>query len=135
MATRSRIGMEMPNGEVRSIYCHWDGYAHREILTGFYMNPQKVEALIELGDISILGESLIPLGDISILGTHGAINIPGVTHTFDNPAPGVTVAYHRDRGEDYNPARVDMNIESFAKSDFEEYGYVFTQQGEWITFV
>ena len=26
MATNSRISFERPDGTVRSIYCHWDGY-------------------------------------------------------------------------------------------------------------
>ena len=123
MATRSRIGMEMPNGDVRSIYCHYDGYPSGvgALLKEHYTNPEKLESLIALGDISILGQFV-------------SVNIPGVVHTFENPNDGVTVAYHRDRQEFYNPARVDMNIESFAKSDFEEYGYVFTQEGEWKTF-
>lgn len=25
MSTRSRIGIEMPDGKIKSIYCHWDG--------------------------------------------------------------------------------------------------------------
>ena len=107
MATRSRIGMEMPNGEVRSIYCHWDGDSNGKTLKAFYQNSSKVEALIALGDISILGEQL---------------------------TKGSTVAYHRDRLEEYTPARVNANIESFAKSDFEEFGYVYTVNGEWIVF-
>ena len=26
MATRSRIGVILPDGKVQSVYCHWDGY-------------------------------------------------------------------------------------------------------------
>ena len=26
MGTRSRIGIEMPDHSVVSVYCHWDGY-------------------------------------------------------------------------------------------------------------
>ena len=123
MATRSRIGMEMPNGEVRSIYCHWDGYPEGvgATLQEHYTNPEKVEALIALGDISSLSRCV-------------SVNIPGVTHTFDNPDPDVTVAYHRDRGEEFYAPRVDASVESFSQSDIEEYGYVFTQSGEWKTF-
>ena len=125
MATRSRIGMEMPNGEVRSIYCHYDGYPEGvgATLQEHYTDPAKVEALMALGDISILSENVAPRG-----GQERS------QHSFQKPVEGVTVAYHRDRAEYYNPARVDMNIESFAKSDFEEFGYVFTRNGEWIVF-
>ena len=125
MATRSRIGMEMPNGEVRSIYCHWDGYPAGvgATLKEHYTNPEKVEALIALGDISILSENVAPRG-----GQERS------QHSFQNPADGVTVAYHRDRGEAFQAPRVDSSIESFSKSDIEEYGYVFTSNGEWKIF-
>lgn len=123
MATRSRIGMEMPNGEIRSIYCHWDGYPEGvgATLKGHYTNPEKVAALIALGDISSLGRFV-------------DVNIPGVVHTFDNPDEGVTVAYHRDRGEAFRAPRVDASVDAFSRSDIEEFGYVFTQDGEWKTF-
>ena len=26
MATRSAIGMKTPEGKIKAIYCHWDGY-------------------------------------------------------------------------------------------------------------
>ena len=122
MATTSRIGMEMPNGEVKSIYCHWDGYPEGvgATLQEHYTNPEKVEALIALGDISSLSRCV-------------SVNIPGVTHTFDNPDPDVTVAYHRDRGEKILAPSIDPDVRNFAKSFYEQYAYVFTQQGEWKT--
>ena len=125
MATRSRIGMEQPNGEVRSIYCHWDGYPEGvgATLQEHYTNPEKVAALIALGDISILSENVAPRG-----GQERS------QHSFQNPADGVTVAYHRDRGEEFRAPRVDASVEAFSRSDIEEYGYVFTQSGEWKTF-
>jgi hypothetical protein len=127
MATRSRIGMEMPNGEVQSIYCHWDGYPAGvgATLKEHYTNPEKVEALIALGDISILSENVAPRG-----GQERS------QHSFQNPADGVTVAYHRDRGESLwiTQPRTDYSIESFVKTNFEEYGYVFTSNGEWKIF-
>lgn len=123
MATRSRIGMEQPNGEVRSIYCHWDGYPEGvgATLQEHYVDPEKVEALIALGDISVLQPLVEP-------------DVPGVEHSFANPAPCVTIAYHRDRGEEFRAPRIDASVESFSRSDIEEYGYVFTQQGEWKIF-
>jgi hypothetical protein len=57
--------------------------------------------------------------------------LPKTTHTFDTPQDGVTIAYHRDRGEELQEARVDESIEAYAKSDYEEYGYVFTKDNEW----
>jgi hypothetical protein len=108
MATRSRIAIEDQTGKVRSIYCHWDGYPSNNgrILLEHFQTQEKVESLIELGSISSLNKN---------------VEIPeGVTHSFDNPAKGIVVAYHRDRDED------------FVKSDIEEYGYIFTAAGEWL---
>ena len=126
MATRSRIGMEMPNGKVKSIYCHHDGYPEGvgATLQEHYTNPEKVEALIALGDISVLSENVAP--------REGQERSQ---HSLSlNPVAGVTIAYHRDRGEKFYAPRIDASVEAFSQSDIEEYGYVFTQQGEWKTF-
>ena len=28
MATRSRIAKQNPDGTIKSVYCHWDGYPY-----------------------------------------------------------------------------------------------------------
>ncbi len=117
MATRSRIGIENENGTVTSIYCHWDGYIENNgvILHKHYKEREKVQKLIDLGSISSLAPEIdAPEG-----------------HTFETPASGVVVAYHRDRGESLQHAS-HRNIQSFFNSDIEEYGYVFNRKGEWL---
>lgn len=122
MATRSRIAIEkkLVDGTpiVESIYCHWDGYPSYagEILLENYKDREKVEKLIALGDISSLAEEVEPNGP----------------HLFDNPQGGVVVAYHRDRGEKFHNPRVNHSRKEFVMSDVEEYGYLFTLEGEWI---
>ena len=119
MGTRSKIAIEDQDGKVRSIYCHWDGYPshHGPILLEHYTTQEKVESLIELGAISSLAqETEIP---------------EGVDHSFDNPAKGIVVAYHRDRKEDLAIGS-HPNVEAFVKSDVQQYGYVFTAAGEWL---
>jgi hypothetical protein len=119
MATRSRIAIEDQTGKVRSIYCHWDGYPSNNgrILLEHFQTQEKVESLIELGSISSLNKN---------------VEIPkGVTHSFDNPADDIVVAYHRDRAEDLVILDHD-SVEDFVNSDIEEYGYVFTAAGEWL---
>jgi hypothetical protein len=123
MATRSRIGIEKEDGTIQSIYCHWDGYPSHNgaILLENYTTKEKVEALLELGAISILAKNLAPE--------------PGVEHDFSKPAADVVVAYHRDRGENMDKPRTNASLAAFAKSDFEEYGYIFTKENKWmITF-
>jgi hypothetical protein len=107
MATRSRIGIENENGTISSIYCHFDGYPDGvgKTLKEHYTDRNKIQTLIDLGDISSLGENEIE-----------------------------TVAYHRDRGEKINKARVDSSLEMFSKSDYKEYGYVYTLENKWVTF-
>jgi hypothetical protein len=119
MATRSRIAIEDQDGTVRSIYCHWDGYPehHGPILLNHYTTQEKVESLIALGSIS----SLAPETEIP----------EGVTHNFENPAKGIVVAYHRDRGEELS-VKAHGNVKAFTQGDIEQYGYVFTAAGEWL---
>lgn len=142
MATRSRIGIVNEDGTVSSIYCHWDGYPSNNgrILVEDYTDRDKVKSLIELGAISSLSKHVAPppLFDTenenvkrgeSVLKKFGLVES---NHTFYNPMPGVTVAYHRDRGEDYIDPRVNKSLEDYFQDDNEEYGYLFTLEGEWL---
>lgn len=119
MATRSRIAIENPNGEVTSIYCNWDGYFEGvgETLHKHFNEREKVEALIALGDISFLEENLGP--------------VPG--HSFETPAEKTTVAYHRDRGDDFHQEK-HISAKSFFTSGIKDvqYGYLFTKEGKWM---
>jgi hypothetical protein len=109
MATRSRIALETLNEQgkiiIKSIYCHWDGYPdyNGKILFTYYNDRNKVEKLINLGDLSILNATLQD-----------------------------TVAYHRDKKEEYSLPKEHSSLEDFIKSDIEEYGYLFTLNNEWI---
>jgi hypothetical protein len=120
MATRSRIAIENSDKSVSSIYCHSDGYPEGvgQKLMSFYQDRNKVEELIALGDLSYLEARTAPT--------------PGVPHSFDGERErGVTVAYHRDRGEDLPSPRLDAGLAAFNESDVEEYGYVYTLEGDW----
>jgi hypothetical protein len=88
MSTNSRISIKLKDQSKKSIYCHWDGYPDNQlpILKDHYNTDEKVEELIALGSISYLAKRVKPE--------------PGESHSFDNPAKGVIVAYHRDRGEE-----------------------------------
>ena len=71
-----------------SICVHYDGkldYVGKKLHT-HYRDEKKVQRLINLGDISILGERVEPIGE----------------HSFEKAEKGTTVAYHRDRGEPLN---------------------------------
>lgn len=122
MSTRSRIGIEDPEtGKVRSIYCHFDGYLSGvgQTLLDHYKDRAKIEALMNLGDLSVLDEKVDPT--------------PGSGHKFGNREDGVCIAYTRDRGEDV-PADEDEDAEAMfarATNGWEEYAYLF-RQGVWF---
>lgn len=116
MATRSNIAYKTPEGKIRSVYCHWDGYpAHNgEMLTRFYDSFDRVVALTDLGSISALRPNL---------------NAQTAGHSFDTPADEVTIAYARDRGEELSIQEYD-DIPSWIE-DMEEYAYLWTDNG-WL---
>ena len=119
MATTSRIGMELPDGSVRSIYCHWDGYPTHtgRILVDHYSDREKLENLLELGNISLLEKEVYP--------------DPRFDHSYDSSQSEVTVAYHRDRGEAFEPAQKSSNARSYFNNYGHSYAYLFTKEGEW----
>ena len=60
MATRSNIGIMRENGEIETIYSHWDGYLEHNgcMLFNYYNTAEKVEELISKGYISALGKTI-----------------------------------------------------------------------------
>src|SRR6056297_2145734 len=105
MSTNCYIVKKMNNGFYKYIYCHWDGYPEYvgDILKKHYTNPEKVDKLIALGDISSLG------------------TIVGHKHKFSRFAMPTnrqniksTTAYYRDRGESWE--RVKPKI-AFTKQE------------------
>ena len=107
MSTRSRIAIENQNGSVTSIYCHFDGYISGvgKTLKEYYTTQAKIEALIELGDISSL-----------------------------EMTPEASDAYARDRGEDLHKTSY-LCVEDLFDLGFEggiEYVYCFTKNNIWI---
>jgi len=60
MATRSTISVEYPNGTIRTVYAHWDGYLQGvgATLVNHYSDPQLAQAIVEQGDISSLDDTI-----------------------------------------------------------------------------
>jgi hypothetical protein len=117
MATRSRIAIEKEDGKVESIYCHFDGYpkGNGKLLLDFYSDRVKARDLINLGNISYLAPNLEPQGK----------------HSFNDPEPGTVLAYGRDRGET-TVKKYHSSVSDFFNGDIEEWGYLLTQEGEWL---
>jgi len=87
------------------------------MLLDHYNSREKADALIALGDLSLLCEKLYPDPDKP----HG--------FDYDKRQPDVTVAYARDRGEKLYEART-ITLES-ALDSWGEYMYVFCKDGKW----
>lgn len=116
MATRSNIAYLTPEGKIRSVYCHWDGYpAHNgEMLRRYYTTQDKVEALIALGSISSLKQEIGEKQDFNDRSTQN---------------DEWTLAYHRDRGEELLIQEYN-DIPSWIE-EMEEYAYLWNGR-EWI---
>ena len=109
MSTRAAIAMRLPDNTIHAIYCHNDGYPGwvGAVLGGFYKTEERVKALFALGALSQLWPKLEP--------------DPGVPHTFREPQKGVTIAYHRDRGEPLRTGEIYATLEEFVKDAPESF--------------
>ena len=58
MGTRSRIGIQLQDNSVLSVYCHYDGYPefNGRVLRDNYDTIEKVRNLIDGGDMSAPGQ-------------------------------------------------------------------------------
>ena len=126
MGTRSYIGIENGDGTISGVYCHWDGYPPHvrpgvggvgETLLEHYNDPNRVRELIGGGALSSLQPAIEP-GD-------------GVAHNFDEPADGVCIYYHRDRGEpiETQHAADRAGWDTAARICGCEYVYLLTPKG------
>ena len=119
MATRGNIAIVNEDGSITSIYCHYDSYPEYvgKILLNHYNDVGIINKLMELGDLSSLGEHLYAAG-----------------HTWSVPIEGVCVAYGRDRGEKGVESRVFKSIEQYnrnADNSGVNYQYLF-EDGMWM---
>lgn len=101
MATRSRIGVELEEGKVISIYCHNDGY-----ISG--VGTQLMNSFPNGTDSSVI-EGFIKEGDRSTL----------------------ALSYKEWRDEKC-PSKRHGSVPKFFDGDIEEYGYLYTAEGEWL---
>ena len=122
MGTRSRIGIQLADDSILSIYQHWDGYPSwiGRIQNTHYNTKEKVSELIDGGDCSSVwtkdrwtGKQLAP-------------------YVIENKeVEEYGPQYYAQRGEDC-PPRLDKNVKQFIE-DGEEYGYIY-RNGEWVCY-
>jgi hypothetical protein len=104
MGTRSRIGIQLQDDSILSVYHHWDGYPSwlGRILKTHYNTKAKVSELIDGGDMS---------------SCWGDDNQP---------------EYYSARGENCPPSLMKLN-EYLDKNNNEEYAYIF-HNNEWVCY-
>ena len=121
MATRSTIAIQLEDGTVKQVYCHWDGYLDHngKLLLENYTDPAKIEALINHGQISSLRKEI------------------GEKHDFDERFDQTdhrynwTNFYGRDRGETDVGYNTFKSLEDYTNNgQSEEYDYIF-RKGAW----
>ena len=115
MGTRSRIGIQLKDDSILSVYCHYDGYPsfNGKVLREFYNTKEKASELINGGDMSCTWT-----------------NAGWTNETLPESGP----LHYTSRGEsiDMNAPRLDEDMEEFF-TDNEEYSYVFTSAG-WVCY-
>ena len=117
MATRSRIGIQLKDESILSVYHHWDGYPQwlGRILKTHFNTKELVSELIDGGDMSTCWtkdrwcETPFNMDEAAEYGPQ----------------------YYSQRGEDC-PPRLDKNMAEFF-SFGEEYSYIF-RNGEWVAY-
>jgi hypothetical protein len=114
MATRGRIGIELKDGSILSIYSHWDNYPS--------FNGVK---LVENFNSYEKAAELIDGSDISCLWTNAGWS--------NETLPVTGPLYYSTRGEVTEP-RLDKDLcEYLLPEGSEEYHYLF-RNGEWVCY-
>ena len=112
MATRSRIGLQLADGAILSVYHHWDGYPQwlGVTLKAKFNTREKVAELIDGGDISCCDSD---------------------TDWDRNEVPN-HIQYYNDRGDNTEP-RLDLNFDDYVgnPANDAEFVYIFTLDHTW----
>jgi len=113
MSTRSRIGLELSDGSILSVYHHWSGY------------PEWLGRILQTHyNAKSLAEELIDGGDMSLCWTDERWDDSGVKGVYGPQ-------YYSQRGEN-SPPRLDKDMDEFF-ADGEEYSYIF-RNGNWYAY-
>ena len=113
MSTNSIIAKKIDKDKYRAIFCQCDGDLtdNGRILSKYYTTPERVDQLLELGDIYALGERLSE-------------------SEKEKPEERATIAYTRDKGEELCPAK-EYPFEELFDLD-TPYVYIFIKEDKWV---
>jgi hypothetical protein len=118
MGTRSRIGIQLADESILSVYHHWDGYPEwlGRILKTHYNSKSKASELIDGGDMSVCWTD-----------DHFR-NSDGKVEKKAEYGP----QYYSERGENCPPSLMSMN-DYLDKNRNEEFAYIF-RDGAWVCY-
>ena len=118
MSTRSRIGLELADGSILSVYHHTDGYESwlGRILKTHYNSKE-------------LAAELIDGGDMSSCWTNQRWNFDGSSVKVEEYGP----QYYVRETDGECPPYLDANLSEYL-ADGEEYAYLYTLNGEWVCY-
>ena len=122
MSTHCYIAKQIGSNSYRTIFCKLDGYleVNGSILAQYYTEDEKVDQLLELGDLWSLGCRLHP--------------DPDKPHTYWSRQRDVTFAFNRDLGEKDTEAQIMTLQELDNADDYAEYAFVFNEDKRWQYF-
>jgi len=119
MSTRSFIGKLLPDGKIKSVYCHWDGKpSHNgKILKEHYTDETKIDTLLDLGSLEVLDKEIG-----NKLGKFTARD-------------GQCIFYGRDKEKDNTGPVIYSDIETWVSSRSQLSKWLYLWDGkEWKTY-
>jgi len=135
MGTRSRIGIEMPDHSVVSVYCHWDGYVegNGKTLVQYYLNREDVQELIDGGSMSTL-RTRGQWNSKALRDENGEwiSDAAGYLMYEDDREP--QPLYHTERGEEISIEHTSFDEFVSGNLGGEEYAYLFDLNDNWKAF-
>jgi len=132
MGTRSRIGYELPDHSVVSVYCHWDGYPEwtGKQLVEYYQNRDDVKELIDGGSMSSLRTTHLWV-TAAVRDENGEIVKDENDNWIYSPTRDPQPLYHTERGEELNVDHTSFDEFVSGKLCGEDYAYMFDLNGNW----
>ena len=113
MATRSRIGLQLADDAILSVYHHWDGYPQwlGVTLNQKFNTREKIAELLDGGDLSCCDS-----------------DTDWNRNKLDESRP----LYYNERGENTEP-RLDLNFDDYVENPANdaEFVYIFTLDHTW----
>lgn len=136
MGTRSRIGYELPDHTVVSVYCHWDGYLEHNgrILVEHYTDRDAVTELIDGGHISSLRTRQTWGSSTTLRDENGEYITDSQGNLMYEDDRDPQPLYYTERGEELEVDHTSFDEFVSGNMGGEEYAYLFDLNGNWKAF-